>query len=130
VVLHYDGISWSTIWSGSATDFPDSVWGASSTDVFVVCDGGGLILHYNGSSWSVTHEASTRLYGVWGSSNSNVFAVGEDETNAGVIWHCNGASWSPMPSGATDKPLYGVWGSSATDVFAVGYGGTILHYGD
>jgi hypothetical protein len=64
-----------------------------------------------------------RLYGVWGSSGSDVFAVGE----AGTILHYDGATWIPMSSGTTDS-LFGVWGSSGSDVFAVGYPGTILHY--
>ncbi|RPJ61789.1 MAG: hypothetical protein EHM23_05675 [Acidobacteria bacterium] len=60
---------------------------------------------------------------IWGSSNSNVLAVGYD----GTILQYNGVSWTPMASG-TDDDLDGIWGSSPTDVFAVGQGGTILHY--
>jgi hypothetical protein len=62
------------------------------------------------------------LYGVWGSSGSDVFAVGDY-----TILHYDGADWSPMDSGATGW-LGGVWGSSDSDVFAVGQRGTILHY--
>jgi hypothetical protein len=62
------------------------------------------------------------LDGVWGSSGSDVFAVGED----GTILHYDGSSWSSMSSG-TGEWLYGVWGSSGSDVFAVGDSGTILH---
>ena len=60
---------------------------------------------------------------MWGSSGSNVFAVG----TGGTILHYDGSSWSAMSSGTT-RSLYGVWGSSGNDVFAVGNGGTILHY--
>ncbi|MEW6141817.1 MAG: C1 family peptidase [Chloroflexota bacterium] len=63
------------------------------------------------------------LQAVWGSSSSNVFAVGQH----GTIVHYNGTAWSAMTSG-TIADLTGVWGSSASDVFAVGSGGTILHY--
>ena len=62
------------------------------------------------------------LIGVWGSSSSNVFAVGGDS-----IIHYDGSSWSEMESGITAS-LYAVWGSSSSDVFAVGSGGTILYY--
>jgi hypothetical protein len=62
-----------------------------------------------------------RLSGVWGSSGSDVFAVG------GTILHYDGTDWSPMSSGTTQSLSgVGVWGSSGSDVFAVG--GTILHY--
>jgi PKD repeat protein len=59
----------------------------------------------------------------WGSSGSDVFAVGL----FGTILHYDGATWSAMSSG-TAKYLLGVWGSSGSDVFAVGWEGTILHY--
>jgi hypothetical protein len=68
-----------------------------------------------------------RVSSVWGSSRSDVFAVGY----SGQIIHYDGSIWSKMNSGTTDR-LTGVWGSSDSDVFAVGYavgqGGIILHY--
>ena len=74
------------------------------------------------SSWSpMTSGTTDSLNGVWGSSGSDVFAVG------GNILHYNGTSWSPMTSGTTNW-LTGVWGSSGSDVFAVGDGGNIVHY--
>ena len=36
-----------------------------------------------------------RLWGVWGSSRQDVFAVG----SGGIILHYNGVSWRPMVSG-------------------------------
>jgi hypothetical protein len=63
------------------------------------------------------------FYGIWGSSGSDVFAVGE----YGTILHYDGTSWSSMVSGTTNH-LTGVWGSSGNDVFAMGEYGVILHY--
>ena len=71
----------------------------------------------------MTSGITNDLRGVWGSSGSDVFAVGPD----GTIRHYNGTSWSPMTSGITQL-LLDVWGSSGSDVFAVGENGTILHY--
>ncbi|MBF0523674.1 MAG: chitobiase/beta-hexosaminidase C-terminal domain-containing protein [Deltaproteobacteria bacterium] len=78
--------------------------------------------------WSAMSSGTTkRLMDAWGSSGSNVFAVGE----GGTILHYNGTAWSAMSSGTTSY-LEGVWGSSSSDVFAVGSAGgnsgTILHY--
>ena len=66
---------------------------------------------------------TSTIYGIWGSSASDVFAVVED----GAILHYNGSRWSDMNSD-TDICLRSVWGRSASDVFAVGDGGTIMHY--
>jgi hypothetical protein len=64
------------------------------------------------------------LRGVWGSSASDVWAVGA----SGAIRHYNGAIWSGVMSG-TSQPLAGIWGTSASDMWAVGgFSGTILHY--
>jgi hypothetical protein len=74
--------------------------------------------------WSSVPGGTTRiLSGIWGSSHSDIFAVGE----AGTILHYDGNTWSPMISGTTEW-LFGVWGSSHYDVFAVGDKGIILHY--
>ena len=66
------------------------------------------------------------LVGLWGSSSSDVFAVGDN----GTILHYDGSVWTPMVSG-TDKWLEAVWGSSSSDVFALGgFTGTgvVTHY--
>ena len=52
------------------------------------------------------------LFGVWGTSPTDVYAVGL----GGTIVHYDGSSWSPMDSG-TDRELWQVWGISSGDVF-------------
>ena len=78
---------------------------------------------FRSTSWSsMTSGTTERLRSIWGSSSSDVFAVG----GSGTILHYDGTAWSEMSSGTTEH-LYNVWGSSSSDVFAVGYDGTILH---
>ncbi len=67
--------------------------------------------------------SSQNMNGIWGTSDSNIFMVG----NSGHILRYDGTSWSSMTSGTT-KHLYGVWGSGPSNVFAVGADGTILRY--
>jgi len=90
------------------------------------------------ATYTVGHAASAAgsptdrtLQGIWGSSDNNVYVVGD----SGTIVRYDGGSWSTQTSGTTSG-LKGVWGSSSTDIFAVGdthttskknyY--TILHY--
>ncbi len=75
------------------------------------------------SGESILSDTPEFFYTVWGSSSSDVFAVGTD----GVIVHYDGVGWSNMNSGV-NYDLYDIWGSSPYDVFAVGDKGTILHY--
>jgi hypothetical protein len=70
------------------------------------------------------------LAGVWGTSASNVIAVGEYGTILyydGVDNNGDGSLWDPMMSG-TNEWLSGVWGNSSSSIFAVGDRGTILFY--
>jgi hypothetical protein len=83
-----------------------------------------------GLAWSIVPSGTVKeLDGVWGTSASNVWAVG-DET----ILHYDGATWSTVAGGSAlfGIWLFGIWGSSASDIWAVGYqaGGTpvIFHY--
>ncbi|MGB5925597.1 MAG: hypothetical protein WBH01_05830 [Dehalococcoidia bacterium] len=120
VIVHYDGSSWHKMNSG-VTSSLSSVWGSSSSDVFVTT--GGTILHYDGSTWS---EMATGGYGagdVWGSSASDVYAVGGKR-----ILHYDGGSWTEIVGTGSSHSRYGVWASSSSDVFVIGSGGRVEHY--
>ncbi|UCF06393.1 MAG: hypothetical protein JSV33_05010 [bacterium] len=71
---------------------------------------------------------SVQFFGIWGSSNSNIFAVGNNNMSAsdGRIYHYNGAVWSMELD--TNTSLKAVWGGGANDVFAAGFYGIVLHY--
>ena len=74
--------------------------------------------------WTVRQVLpGTSLYGIWGSSNDNLLAVGA----SGSIIGYDGRDWTVMESG-TSGSLYGIWGSSESDVYVVGEEGLVLHY--
>jgi photosystem II stability/assembly factor-like uncharacterized protein len=97
--------------------------------------GGTLVPLYKSTDGGVTWTESFEgipdivisLPGVWGSSGSDVFAVGGGHIVPYNILHYDGSAWTEMESG-TSEILNNVWGSSGSDVFAVGNYGTILHY--
>lgn len=83
-----------------------------------------------GLAWRIVPSGTVNeLDGVWGTSASNVWAVGYE-----TILHYDGATWSTVASGSAlfGIWLFGIWGSSASNIWAVGYaaGGTpaIVHY--
>jgi hypothetical protein len=68
----------------------------------------------------MTNGSEPWLFGVWGTSASDVFAVGAGPPGPpGVILHYDGASWTMIASSSTDG-FDGVWGSSSSDVYVVG----------
>ncbi|MDY6834696.1 MAG: hypothetical protein SVY53_07875 [Chloroflexota bacterium] len=68
------------------------------------------------------------LEDVWGTSGTDVFALGHDwRLGTNVILHYDGSAWTPMQMDITEQ-LRGIWGSSPNNVFAAGLRSTILHY--
>jgi hypothetical protein len=123
-----------------------SLWGSSGSDVFAV---GSLwpfnegfyeayVAHYDGTGWSPMEVGSgtcsaadggfrcnVELSDVWGSSGTDVYAVGNyrlfdvPEGDRAVIFHYNGEEWSEVlrqPSLEFRK----IWGSSPTDIYVTG----------
>jgi hypothetical protein len=145
--LRYDGLQWSSMKS-PGVDVEDgsllALWGSSSNDVFAVgsfwpyggYDYRAYVAHYDGATWSPmdvgprscglnsSFDCYVQLTGVWGSSGTDVYAVGnfhvplQDEDEA-VILHHNGHQWSEVLR-ESRLQLYNVWGSSSNDVYATG----------
>ncbi len=141
-VFRYDGSGWRESQIQRACPDPpcvpgwenfslfSHVWGSSRSDVFVVAD--RTLLHFDGTNWLelqyytvIDLEGRRRrplydffhplaLNAVWGSSASDVFAVGD-----GTIIHYDGASWRSMLLPESGR-LNSVWGGSANFVYAVG----------
>jgi hypothetical protein len=67
---------------------------------------------------------SSDLRGIWGTSATNIWAVGHD----GLILHGTGSpvTWTKVASG-TSEHLLGIWGTSPSNVWVVGTNGIILH---
>jgi len=112
-------------------DIRDCKFGVSLRGGLLQCSGCTQVyleVEYTPLAWSaMTSDTTVQLNSVWGSSSSNVFAVGA----SGTILYYNGNAWSKMTSGITSlfpPSLNGVWGTGANDVFAVGDSGTIRYY--
>ena len=115
-------------------DSSKSASGNSVSDVFALNEVGASSYDSISYSWAAMQSVTTmnsgtpnNLKDVWGSSASDVFAVGGD----GTILHYDGnpaGTWSSDIASGTAKNLSGIWGSSANDVFVVGNGGIIIRF--
>ena len=131
------GVGWKPV-TGTATIH--AIWGASPDDVWIAGDNSqmekwqlGMTLHgtrpaggKGDLTWvEVDSQASVILTGIWGSSASDVWAIGDKGT---IRRFTAGAErWEIVPS-PTTEPLRAIWGAAANDVWAVGDNGTILHW--
>ncbi len=94
-----------------------------------------VLVALTGCIWKPMESPTTQpLWGVWGISASDIFAVGGFMSP--TILHCDdGANWSEMvtPTLPDMYNLWEVWGTAHDDVFAVGCAdpgnyGVVLHY--
>ena len=130
-VYHYDGQQWSRQHTEAGARL-NAVWGNSPSDVFVVgrLHFDGVILHYDGRTWasmplpitSGDNGQSVGLESVWGTSHTNVYAVGLywDGSDSELILHFDGIRWSILEQSIFGASLHDIFGSSETNAFAVG----------
>lgn len=136
-VLHYDGTAWSRLDTGTTDDLW-WVWSAPGSDLVWVSGAGGRVLTYTRSTGSWSEEVITntayKLFGIWGTSDTDIWAVGGDVLGNldGVILHYDGVAWTtstlvPPPS-AGHKQAFKVWGAAADDVWVVGTVALLMHW--
>ncbi len=103
----------------------NGVWGNSGV-VFAVGDSGTIISSQN--SWQpMLTGVDWDFNDVWGSSATDVYAVGgHNNTGGGTIYHYDGNSWTQVIAWSYYS-LQAVWGSSATDVYVAG-GTSTFHF--
>lgn len=120
--VHLKGSTW--IEKRFATGFDidaQAVWGLASNDLWAAMNypaGHGVVMRHNGTQWvdaGLPVLTNKPLYDIWGTSSTNVFAVG----SAGIIVRWNGTAWSQTTVG-TDT-FFRVFGTAANNVFALSY---------
>lgn len=138
LALHFDGTRWTRLDAGLRRGALWWVYGTAPDTVWMVGEGGAIVRHTPSTGASVRMPApgTETLFGVWGTSDRDVWAVGGNlnagaSDRVGVIWHFDGTSWSnvTLPAEVTAwVVLYKVWGNGTNDVWACGANGTTLHY--
>lgn len=69
-------------------------------------------------------ENGSGLYGIWGTDENNVYAVGEIHLNGNIYGalHYDGVSWTPVDSTGG----YSIWGFGPNDIWVAG--GGVFHF--
>lgn len=102
-ISHYDGTSWISYGiPGLAT--PKTVYGFSSTEVYIGESGSGRIWKFDGNNWNqfaqLTKDGHNNIWieNIWGQSPSNFYAFGaypdsNGLANGSVISHYSNGNW-------------------------------------
>ncbi|AKU92392.1 vanadium-dependent haloperoxidase [Vulgatibacter incomptus] len=135
LVLHYDGAAWSRVDTGHRGD----LWWVFAVPGGKVLMGGAAatVLEYDGSAFTRMKTpglARHTIYGIWGRSPNDVYAVGSLSGRSGFVWHFDGSEWRDLPlpldelprTADGDIPGFFKVSGDANDVWIVGARGVIL----
>lgn len=121
-----------SLWSPPPATSPTSkdlqaIWLHSESEVWFGASRES-IYHWNGSSFPISETATSdsataayRLRSMWGSTTTDIWAVGE----YGTLLHFAGSTW--VQYATLDEELRGVYDADPDHSFAVGIGGVIVH---
>lgn len=136
LLLHYGNEGWARIQTGLRET--DLWWVRSLGNDELLLSGsrGTVAIQSQGRVTNLNSPGQTgdRVWGVWGTSTNELYAVGSSPVIGGFLWHYNRGTWEvidlppDVPAGATAPApgLYKVWGASPTDIWVVGESGTVL----
>lgn len=81
------------------------------------------------TTWRESFDAKDTgwLMNAWGTSDSNLYAVG-GSPDSGVVMHFDGTEWHSLDLPSGTPLLNWGYGFSPTDITFVGNGGTVLHH--
>lgn len=95
----------------------------------------GTVLDWNGESWArIDTPTDADLWGVWGATPDDLWAVGGDGVTPGgaTLIHFDGRVWETVTPPTLTAPsvnaFFKVWGSGANDVYIVGQHGALLRW--
>lgn len=131
VAVHFDGEVWTEQSLPADTAMLNWVYGTG--EVRFAVGQKGSIVRREGDAWlAETSPTDRTLWGVWGASLDEVWAVGGNgASDDPVLLVRRDDAWSAevVPDLVTDaKGLFKVWGTAADDVWVVGDRGVTLHY--
>ena len=126
--MHFDGVQWNQLDTGTNQPIFRDMWGTSSSNVFIAGSERiprlvGVMLRYDGVEFTRMEFFEQTYWGVWGTSENDAIAVGQ----RGLIAHYDGTKWTRMESGTTDD-LICVWGDAPDRYFAGSSRGHLYAY--
>ena len=135
LVLHFDGKAWKELPTGQTGD----LWWVHTipNGPALMAGASGTVLRYDGQKFermSPPCLGRQTVYGVWGPSANDFYAVGSAGGRNGFVWHYHDGAFEnvalpldvPRLTSGEVPGFFKVWGTG-DDVWVVGAGGSILH---
>lgn len=128
-VLHYDGATWTRPDPAQSALDLWIVFGVPGGDVFFGGSDGTILRYRAGAFEKMTTPRTGTIFGMWGTSATDLWAVGDGGAAGGIVWHYDGTAWTEpaLPPGVPGRVLK-VHGQAANDVWISCADGSALHW--
>lgn len=131
-VFHYDGAAWTKLDTGRPNLDVWQVFGFANGDVFLGGSNGTILRYRGGAFEQISTPGTATVFGIWGSSPDDVWAVGGRSAGGAFVWRYRGTAFEVVP-GVPDDLLTGgaVWkvtGRAADDVWMSASRSTVLRW--
>jgi hypothetical protein len=133
LVIHFDGATWSRVPTGQTQGNLWWVFGFEGGPIYMGGDGGVILRYENGAFTPMATPGTNTVFGIWGASPDDVWAVGgASDATGGFAWRLEGDAWVDEPTlpdnVELDAALWKLYGRSGDDVWLVGSNGVSLHW--
>jgi hypothetical protein len=131
-VWHLDGSGWNKLDSGQLNVDLWQVFGFADGTVFLGGSNGTILRYRDGVFTKIPTPTTDIVFGLWGSSSDDVWAVGGQTNGRAFVWRYQGTAFEVVPGVPTDLATSGtVWkvvGRAANDIWMSCSRGIVLHW--
>ncbi len=129
-ILHLEGETWNRVDSGERSIDLWWVFGFDGGDVFFTGSGGTILRYRDGAFEKMVTPRSGIIFGLWGTSANDLWAVGAGADGRGIVWRFDGSTWQDATALPTELPglVLKVHGRGVDDVWISCAGGVTLHW--
>ncbi|HEY0255209.1 MAG TPA: hypothetical protein VGC41_26960 [Kofleriaceae bacterium] len=132
IVDHFDGTSWTALNTGVQGVDLWWVFGFANGPVFMSGSDGTILEYQNGTFTKLPTPGNLIVFGLWGASPTDMWAVGGQASGGGFAWHYDGTTWTPNtqvpPAISGQGTIWKVGGRASNDIWMGCTGGTMLHW--
>ena len=132
IAEHYDGNSWTKLDTTLRNVDLWWVYGFANGPVFMTGSDGTILRYQNGNFEKLVTPGNLTVFGMWGASADDLWAVGGNFGGGGFAWRFDGSTWTndtDVPADVTSQgTIWKVGGRAENDLWMSGSKGTMLHW--
>lgn len=130
-IFHYDGAAWTKLDANQPNVDIWQVFGFKDDAVFLGGSNGTILRYRNGAFTKLSTPSTQTVFGLWGTSPTDVWATGGQSAGVPFVWRLQGDAFVEvpgLPSSLTTGAVWKVTGRASDDVYMSCSRGLVLHW--